>query len=304
MRKVVVAGAAGFIGSWLALELLRSGYQVTVIVRNPDKLISDIASNINSRIVKKDINDLNVEDMPSDEYDIFYNVSWAGVSSDKKDDFEIQMSNVSMQLNALRVCSYIGCKKFITTGTVAEYAMAAKVINFDERQRPNDIYGAAKIASYFILDVESKRIGQPFIWTVLPSTFGERRNDNNIITYTIKELLYGRKPCFGNLEQMWDFLYASEVARAMRLIGEKGIAGKIYGIGSGVYKPLREYICQIRDIINPSYDLGIGEIPSLSKKTFSSCVNIYDLIKDTGFYPKVSFEEGIKRTINYWKTKI
>lgn len=105
------------------------------------------------------------------------------------------------------------------------------------------------------------------------------------------------------LTQMWDFLYVGEVARALRLIGEKGCYGKTYGIGSGVYRQLKDYIVKIRDIINPDLMLGIGEIPSLSDKAVSSCVNIYELVKDTGFEPEVSFEEGIERTISFYKSK-
>lgn len=135
---------------------------------------------------------------------------------------------------------------------------------------------------------------------VIPSTFGERRTDNNDITYTVTTLLSGKKPLYGNLTQMWDFLYVGEVARAIRMIGEKGIPGKIYGIGLGQYKPLRAYIEEIRDIINPDLPLGIGEKPALSQQPFSSCVNIYDLIADTGFTPKISFSEGIEMTIKFF----
>ena len=135
---------------------------------------------------------------------------------------------------------------------------------------------------------------------VLPSTFGEGRRDDNIITYTITTLLKGQKPQYGMLTQMWDFLYVKEVVRALRLIGEQGCEGKTYGVGSGVFRQLKDYIIKIRDIIDPNLELGIGEIPSLSDKAFSSCVNIYDLAKDTGFEPQITFEEGIRRTIAYY----
>ena len=109
------------------------------------------------------------------------------------------------------------------------------------------------------------------------------------------------KPIYGDLNQMWDFLYVKDVVRAIRLVGEKGKKDKVYGIGSGEYKALREYVCRIRDVINPNLPLGIGENSSLSRRTFSSCVNNYDLKKDTGFQPEYSFEEGIARTIEYYQ---
>ena len=196
----------------------------------------------------------------------------------------------------------IGADRFLGMGTVAEYAFSENTIEANgSRQTPNDMYGAAKTSAHYMLEAYARILDIPFNWVVLPSTFGEGRRDDNIITYTITSLLRGERPQYGMLMQMWDFLYVGEVARALKLIGEKGISGKTYGIGSGVYRQLKDYIMKIRDIIDPQLELGIGDIPSLSDKAFSSCVNIYELVKDTGFEPKVSFEEGISRTIEYYR---
>lgn len=300
MKRAIVTGATGFIGSWLVQELIHSGYEVVVVVRNVNKLIPDIMSNSSCFIIEKDICNLKEDDFDSDKtYDVFYHLGWSGVSPEYKNESDKQMRNIPMSLNALEVCNRIGCRLFIASGTVAEYALTDDIMNLNLRQSPNDMYGAAKVSVHYFMEVRARQLNQPFIWTVIPSTFGERRTDSNIITYTIRTLLKGKKPLYGNLCQMWDFLYVAEVVRALRLIGEKGIVGKVYGIGSGEYRPLRDYIIEIRDIINPKLELGIGEIPSMSKQTFSSCVNIYDLIRDTGFKPIIGFEEGIKKTIDY-----
>ncbi len=300
MGNAIITGATGFIGGWLAMELLNSGWKVTVVVRDNKKLLPEILNDPNCTVVVNDLNELSESDIPKYNYDVFYNLGWAGVSPEKKNDVQLQISNIPMVLNALDVCKAIGCKLFISTGTVAEYALTNDVMDLYAKQSPNDMYGAAKVSAHYFLEVHARKIDQPYIWTVIPSTFGERRTDNNIITYTIKTLLKREKPKYGNLEQMWDFLYVSEVARALRLIGERGACGKVYGIGSGQYRPLCDYIKEIRDIIDPTLELGIGEVPSLSKNSFSSCVNIYELIKDTGFQPQIGFAEGIRKTVDYW----
>ena len=63
---------------------------------------------------------------------------------------------------------------------------------------------------------------------------------------------------------------------------------------------LKSVLEEIRDAIDPDLELGIGDIPSMSDKVFSSCVSIRDLTRDTGFVPEVSFEDGISRTIEYY----
>lgn len=301
MKNVIVTGGTGFIGSWLIQELLNNFINVVVVARNREKLNVEIRENIRCEIIEKDIKDLSKDDFEERDYDVFFHLAWEGVSTEKKNNVDIQLNNVRNAISMLEICKEIGCKRFIGAGTVAEYVFSEGVMDFDAKQSPNDMYGAAKVAAHYMLEVRASQLGQPFIWVVIPSTFGERRDDNNIITYTIVSLLNGKRPVYGKLEQMWDFLYVGEVVRAMRLVGERGRDGITYGIGSGVYFPLKKYIIKIRDLINPDLPLGIGELEHMTKQTFSSCVNIDKLKLDTGFSPTVSFEEGMIKTIEYYK---
>ena len=134
---------------------------------------------------------------------------------------------------------------------------------------------------------------------LIPSTYGAGCADNNILTYTIRSLLNSQVPSYGSLHQMWDFLYVKDVANALRLIGEKDHPNKTYGIGSGVYHPMRHYIETIRDMIDPDLILDIGGRPD--NGVISSCVNIDELVEDTGFQPQYTFEEGISQTIEWWR---
>ena len=297
MRKAIVTGATGFIGSWLVQELLENDYFVTVVVRDKTRLLSDFEKNC--EVIQKDISAITSKDLGS--CNVFFHLAWSGVASDKKNALDIQLENIRGSLNVLESASEAGCGVFIATGTVAEYALCDDVMDMTERQTPNDFYGAAKVSAHYFMEVRARQLRQPFIWSVVPSTFGERRSDSIIVTYTIKALLAGEKPSYVDLNQMWDFLYVKDVVKALRLIGEKGIPDKVYGIGSGEYKTLRDYITRIRDVITPNLLLGIGEDVKQNEKSFSSCVNNYELKKDTGFQPEYSFEEGIQRTIQFYR---
>lgn len=299
MENVILTGATGFVGKWLIRALLEADINVTVIVRSKNRLDEDIINKIH--IYECEYNEYSLLEISNCDYDVFYHLAWDGVASRDKDDLCIQKRNIDMAVNALFLAKRLGCKKFIATGTVAEYAYCERIMDFNQKQTPNDIYGAMKVSVYYLLNVLSRKTGTDFIWAVLPSTFGEGRDNDNIITYTIKKLLKKEKPLYGDLEQLWDFLYVKEVAKALRLIGENGNSGKVYGIGSGQYRQLKDYIYAIRDIIDPSLELGVGELPEMSHKAYSSCVGIYDLMKDTNFQVEIGFEEGIRNTIQYYK---
>jgi nucleoside-diphosphate-sugar epimerase len=299
MKNIIVTGGTGFIGRHLVKLLASENYNVTVITRNLKKSKNQLGNSLN--LIECNLNDINKLKIDNIKCDVFYNLAWDGVSSEFKDNIDMQLKNIEMTLKIAEFAKNINTGLFISAGTVAEYVFCEETMDVYEKQTPNDMYGASKVAAHFLLDVYTRNNNLPFIWCIIPSAFGEGRTDNNILSYTIRELLAGRKPKYGSLTQMWDFLYVKEIVRALKLIGEKGQSGKIYGIGSGVYKPLREYIEIIRDAINPNLPLGIGERPELSQKTFSSCVNINELTKDTGFVPQIYFEEGIKRTIEWFK---
>lgn len=297
--RAVITGSAGFIGNRLARELLNHEYEVILIARNAEKLSPEIREHPSVSVIEKDICDMEARDFRNqDGIDSFYHLAWNGVQPEKKNDIRVQLANIPMSLHALETANQVGCGRFIAAGSVAEYAMEDGVMDLSAKARPDDFYGAGKAAARHFLTVKARHLRQPLIWTIIPSTFGEDRLDNNIITYTILSLLNGAETRYGSLTQMWDFLYVSETARALRLIGERGQSGMTYGIGSGIYRPLRDYVETIRDIIDPSLELGIGKLPSVTGQNGSSCVDIYDLIRDTGFYPQVSFEEGIRKTVD------
>ena len=299
MHKVVVTGATGFIGSHLVKRLLDNSIEITALVRDIDKARSILDERVNIIAYHSDAYDKLADS--SQDIDVFYHLAWEGVAPERKNDRKIQIRNIDLAMEMLEYASKISAKRFIATGTVAEYAFCEDVMDVNAKQTPNDLYGAAKTAAHYMLETWARNIKMPFNWVVVPSTYGEGRRDNNILTYTIKTLLDGKKPSYGYLMQMWDFLYVGEVARALYMIGDKGKTDKTYAIGSGDYRPLRDYVEIIRDCIDKNLELGIGEIPSMSEKAFSSCVSIHDLTNDTGFIPEISFEQGIKKTIEFYK---
>lgn len=308
MKKVVITGASGFIGRHLMRILLKNEVTVYAIVRKSPLLPEFSREDLEK--VHWIIGDLceqpeniiqQIKDSGGSEADCFYHFAWLGVEAREKNDFVLQMKNVDISLNALKICEAISCHRFINMGTVGEYVSLNGLISGASAPSPGDIYGAAKVAAREFLTVRAGQCGVGIINTILCSTFGEFRSDDNIISYTIKSLLKGEKMQFGHLEQMWDFLYVEDVAYALYLIGEKGKTEHTYGIGSGVYRQLREYVFIIRDMINPDAKLEIGKLKKRYEKVKNSCVDTFLLQKHTGFKAQYSFEEGIEKTITYFK---
>lgn len=295
-------GANGFLGSHLSKKLASEGIEVIALVAKGWDY-SSIKGINQIQCVEFELETLTDLDNQSflTGVDTIYHMAWAGVSTTLKNEAEIQAKNILYGLSVLEFAQRHGINRVIVPGSASEYACGQGIINGKNESAPSDLYSASKVATRFLCQTYAKQHDIDLIWTAITSIYGPGRNDNNLITYAIKTLLKGEKPSFTGLEQQWDYLYIDDLIDALIAIGHKGKGGAIYPIGSGEHRQMNEYVQIIRDAINPALSLGIGDLPYKNKTIDNQILDISSLQKDTGFQPKYSFEQGIKRTIDYFK---
>ena len=114
-------------------------------------------------------------------------------------------------------------------------------------------------------------------------------------------MLKGEVPKYTKAEQLWDYIYIEDAAKALYLISLYGKKDEIYCIGSGEQRRLSEYIYDLKNAINKELSLKFGEIEYRDKEVMNLCADISNLTKDTGFIPSISFKEGISKTIKWYK---
>jgi len=227
-----------------------------------------------------------------------------GVSSSFKNDLELQSQNLQYIRDVLHFAKALHVKKVVCPGTASEYGCSQEVITGNNTPSPSDAYSTIKLKTHEIGQKLSDELGIAFIWTLISSVYGPGRDDNNLITYTIKSFLSKQIPKFTKLEQKWDYIYISDFAKAFYLIGKNGIDGKSYPIGSGQHQTLYEYVSIIKNMIDTDSKMEIGAIPYKNKTIDHQVLNISELTEDTGFVPDYSFEMGIKETILYYKNEL
>lgn len=302
MNKVVVVGANGFIGSHLCLHLAAQGYQVIALVQKgfPYDYLKNKDNIICLDFSFDDLHLLNGN--PNFEgATMLYHLAWAGVSTTFKNEAITQAQNILYGIKILEFADTNEIRRVIVPGSASEYACGKGIIDGHNIPAPSDLYSAAKVATRYVCQTYARQHNIQFLWATITSIYGPGRNDNNLITYAIKTLLQGEKPSFTGLEQQWDYLYIDDLMSALQAIGEKGIDGKIYPVGSGEHKQMAEYVKILRDKIDPSLPLGIGDLPYKNKTIDNQVLDISALKADTGFAPRYTFEQGIDLTINYFK---
>ena len=295
MKRALIVGANGFLGTNLTKHLLENGVEVYALVQ---KGCSFNLDHTHVETLEFELTSL-VETIPliTKQYDVLYHFAWVGVSSNFKNDLALQSQNLQYINDVLHFAKELNIKKVICPGTASEYGCSQEIITGNNTPSPSDAYSTIKLKTHELGQKLSVELGIDFIWTLISTAYGAERKDNNLIHYTITSLLKGETPSFTPLEQQWDYIYIDDLVHAFYLLGEKGIGGKVYPIGYGKSEPLRKYVETIQQLINPDAPLGIGVLPYKNGKIDNQIIDISALVQDTGFQPKVDFYEGVKRTI-------
>lgn len=300
MNKAIVTGATGFIGSYLVKELIENNYQVLAIVREGTININRLVDSPNLKIVYCNLNNLQNLSIPNEEpYDYFFHMAWDGVSGNLQFDYDLQISNIKSSLSAMDVANRMGCKRFIGAGSIHEIEGNKELSTNDEVVFQGHSYKIAKLAAHYYCKLFASKIGMDFLWPLLTNTYGVGEKSSRLINTIIRQLIRGEEPALTQANQLYDFIYITDAAKAYRCIAEQGISYRNYIIGSGNIIPLRDYLLQLRDIVNPKIELGFGRYQykgiSLSKEEL---YNDY-LMKDTDFQIEVPFSLGIQKTMEW-----
>lgn len=311
-EAVAITGVTGMIGSTLAKLFASQGVKVYGFVRKDSEKLRNLCGSCESENCIEIIYG-NLEEYSGSvkEYicengikaDVFFHFAWLSPFGSGRNDTELQNTNVKYTLDAVKLAHAMGCHTFIGAGSQAEYGRVEGLLSGETPTNPENAYGIAKLAAGKMTKIMCEQFGMRQVWTRILSVYGPGDNDYTMVMSAINEMLDGKRKAFTSGEQLWDFIYSEDCANAFKCIAEKGRHGKVYCIGSGIERPLKEYITIMRDMINTSLELGLGDVPYAENQVMKLCADITELTADTGFVPTVEFRDGIQNTIEWIKKK-
>ena len=305
MTTAIVTGANGFIGSALLTELSNNGVTVFAVVKDHQADISSIKDVSGVKILYCEMEELDkLPEQVQEPVDVFYHLAWAGSTGSARGDYDLQLKNTHWTLDAVNVAHKLGCKRFVGAGTLAEYDVNAYTPLNGSTPNAVSCYGVAKIASHYMSKAECNRLGIEHLWAYLSNTYGIGNYTSNFINFASKVMITGQEPKFTAGEQPYDFVYVSDIAQGLYCIGNRGKANYSYYIGSTKPAKLKEFIFSLRDAIDPSIQLHLGAIPFNGVAQPESTFDCSQLVEDTGYHPRVSFKDGIKKTVEWIRIQI
>lgn len=303
MRNVIVTGASGFIGTTLVNELLKRDYKIVAIDR---RFSGEFLNNNNITCVNatdKDVFDLKNE-IPENTYDCFFHLAWAATSGPARADYDVQLANVKMACDYVKLCDEIGCKRVVYASSINEMETYEYLQSDDIEPAGGYIYGTGKLAAHLMGETVAKLNGIEFLPVIITNIYGVGERSARMIYTSIVKLINGEHTSFTAGYQTYDFIYITDAINSIVEVSEKGKAFNRYYIGSGEPKPLREYLLEMRDIVAPSAELGLGDFEFKGIDISYSQFELKKVEKDTGYKNQVSFAQGIKMTADWIRDTI
>jgi len=312
--KILVTGAAGFIGSHLVEKLLKKGYKIKALVRynsrNNFGWLESIYGHKNLEIITGDIRDYDsVFNSIKDCHSVFHLAALIGIPYSYVSPLAYIKTNIEGTYNILEASKVLNLQNIIITSTSETYG-SAQYTPIDEKhplvgQSP---YSASKISadeialSYFnSFDVPVKVV-RPF------NTFGPRQSARAIIPSIIIQLI---NECgeihLGNLEPIRDFTYVTDTVKGFINIYEsEKLFGEVTNIGSGSGIKIKNIYDLICNLMNIQSNIVINDErlrPEKSEVAKLICDNS-KLIKYTNWEKECSLETGLINTIEWIKSNI
>ena len=302
MKKVIITGADGFVGSYTVKHFLNEG--VEVIALDVSKTPNRLESHVNFKYLQLDISNASalIEEIPKDEYDAFIHFAWAGSAGNERINYTLQMQNALNTVECLKIAKILGCKRFVCAGSVMEYEVEAAIHTQGSKPGMAYIYGMGKHIAHSMCKSVAADIGIDLIWPMITNAYGVGEISPRFVNTTIRKIINKEPLQFTAATQNYDFVYITDVAKAFYLITQNGKPFCEYMIGSSTARPLKEFILEMQQALAPEAVPIFGDVPFTGTNMPLSTFDTTAIEEDCGFRAEVSFAEGTRLTMEWLMT--
>lgn len=309
MKKILVTGGAGFIGSCFIRHILKKHPDYKVI--NLDALtyagnianLDDVKNNPNYKFVHGNICDKNlVEDLMS-EVDTIVNFAAESHVDRSITGPEIFIdTNIKGTLNLLQNAKKFGIDRYLQVSTDEVYGSLGATGYFYETTplAPNSPYSASKASADMLVRAYHETYGMPTLNTRCSNNYGPYQYPEKLIPFFISLLLKGEKvPVYGDGLNVRDWLYVYDHCEAIDVVLHKGKVGEVYNIGGHNEKTNMEITKLILSTMGKD-ESSIKYVQDRLGHDRRYAISNDKITSELGWKPSLTFEEGIKITIDWY----
>ncbi|MCX8051392.1 MAG: NAD-dependent epimerase/dehydratase family protein [Chlorobi bacterium] len=303
--KVLVTGGAGFIGSHIAEAYRNAGHHVVAM----DTLVAGSRQNVPDgvRLVEMDIRDRTLGDfLAAERFDVVnHHAALISVPESFREPVEYASVNVVGTVNLLRAAIESGVRRFIFASTGVLYAESDRLPYTENHPlAPLDPYGASKLAAeHFIATIAAQHPTLRAIVLRYGNVYGPRQRvygEGNLVAVCATKLSSGQQPTiFGDGTHTRDYVFVGDVAELNTLLLDAPIAGT-FNVGTGVERSVLDVYRTVVEASGAEFAPRFG--PSRTEHA-RIALSPSSLAAALAWTPPTSFEDGIRRTVEWFRTR-
>jgi nucleoside-diphosphate-sugar epimerase len=305
-KRVLVTGAAGFVGAVLTRRLLTAGHTVHVVSRSTTIRwrLTDVIADLRHHEV-----DLRDEAATRSVIDgirpeVIYHLATHGAYPEQTDADGIIQTNILGTWNLLKALERIDYEVFVNSGSSSEYGFKEYAMRETDVLEPNSYYSVAKCAQTLLCQHVAKTQRRPITTLRLFSVYGPYEEPSRLIPTLIRRCLAGQELSLVEPDTARDFVYVDDVVDAY-LCTDKLAAfhGEIVNIGTGVQSPIRLVVECILRHTGARVSCNWGTMPARiwdAKTWVADCTKSHRLL---AWRPRTTLSEGIERTVAWMRER-
>jgi nucleoside-diphosphate-sugar epimerase len=298
LKKVLITGATGFIGSHCLPLLFQKGYEIHAVSSKaiPNKTHSKVHWHRADLLEPTQLLKL----VESAKATHLLHLAWYVAPGKWMNSIE-NYRWVQASLSLLKAFSLHGGQRALFAGTCAEYDWRYSYCSEDLTPlSPTTFYGTCKHALQILLSSFSKEKGLSSAWGRIFFLYGPHEHPVRLVSSVIRSLLLGKPARCSHGNQLRDYLYVADVADTIVRILESDVQGPI-NIASGYPVSLKEIVYRIAEKLDRKDLVHLGALPAPPDEPELVVGNTRRLTSELGWRPKYDLNLGLEETIDWWK---
>jgi dTDP-glucose 4,6-dehydratase len=307
IRKILVTGGAGFIGSEFIRQGVKRGYRLVVVDR-----LTYAGDLKRIKEVSKDVGFHKIDICSKEKLEgIFLKGKFDGVvhfaaqthvDRSLRDNTPFIRTNILGTQHLIDLSLKYGLKSFVHISTDEVYGQSLKgFFKESDPLKPRNPYAVTKASGELLVQAAIHTFGLPAIIIRPSNNYGPWQHPEKLVPVVISKSLKNQSvPVYGKGHQIREWLHVADCARGIFLVLEKGNEGEIYNIGSCFEQRNIETVKTILRILGLKENL-IRFVPDRPGHDFRYSVDCTK-IRKLGWRPQISFDEGIASTVTWYKS--
>lgn len=298
-KRILVTGAAGFVGAVLTRRLLADGHAVHTLFKSTTAQwrLAGIERDLHRHQVDLRDEEAIRKVIASIRPEVIYHLATHGAYPAQTDADGIIQTNILGTWNILKALEHIDYEVFVNTGSSSEYGFKDYAMRETDLLEPNSYYSVAKCAQTLLCQHVAKTESRPITTFRLFSVYGPFEEPSRLIPTLIRRCLNGEDLTLVDPEIARDFIYVDDVVDAyLRTDKLSQLRGEIINIGTGVQSPIKQVVELILQHTSAKVTCHWGAMPS---RIWDAKTWVADCTKSTrllGWRPTTMLSEGLERT--------